>query len=90
MEAPRKKGGSPMALLEWARGVRKLGASLNSATRKSTGMLLVAGILYVPAAAKTAVLNEYCSKRREKHHGSLMMKRESKCAGEVDNLSPEK
>lgn len=47
-EAPRKKGGSPTALDECASGVRWQGASFSSVTRKSTGMSLAVGILYVP------------------------------------------
>ena len=47
--APRKKGGSPIALDECASGVCGLGASFRRVTRKSMGMSFAVGILYVPA-----------------------------------------
>ena len=48
-EAPRNSGGSPTALEECARGVRMHGASRSRVTRRSNGMSLALGILYVPA-----------------------------------------
>ena len=48
-EAPRNSGGSPTALEECAWGVRLQGASASSVTRRSSGMSLAVGILYVPA-----------------------------------------
>ena len=41
---PRKKGGSPTALLLCTMGVRSQGALRSSVTRKSTGMSLAVGI----------------------------------------------
>lgn len=48
-EAPRKNGGSPIALDEYTIGRRWLGESLRRVTQKSKGMSLAEGILYVPA-----------------------------------------
>ena len=56
-EAPRNSGGSPTALEECAWGVRLQGASRSSVTRRSSGMSLAVGILYVPAC-KQRVLND--------------------------------
>lgn len=94
-EAPRKNGGSPIALDEYTMGRRWLGESLRRVTQKFRGMSLADGILYVPADHDATHTHATCLcrlgtrliNRALRHSGTASAEVHAPCTDRVRSLS---